>query len=87
VILDEEDKTLKKLKACGAEIYDAVVEALLGMEKYNSSGRTVVPELWNFKEGRMATTVECIEFLGREVMEPKQNCNKRRRTSPRFRYL
>uniref|UniRef100_A0A0A8ZSU9 Factor of DNA methylation 1-5/IDN2 domain-containing protein n=1 Tax=Arundo donax TaxID=35708 RepID=A0A0A8ZSU9_ARUDO len=61
-VLDEEDEALKELKACGQGIYDAVVKALKEMEKYNSSGRIVVPELWNYKEGRKATTVECIDF-------------------------
>ncbi|TVU45784.1 hypothetical protein EJB05_05286, partial [Eragrostis curvula] len=81
-VLDEEDETLKELKACGPDIYDSVVEALMEMEKYNASGRTIVPELWNYKEGRRASTVECTDFLGRKVME----CNNmRRRTSKRLR--
>ncbi|KAF8641588.1 hypothetical protein HU200_067779 [Digitaria exilis] len=75
-ILNNEDETLKELKACGEEIYDAVTEALKDMNEYNRSGRSVVPELWNYKEGRKATVLECIEYLGKKAN--KQNCKKRK---------
>ncbi|KAF8647283.1 hypothetical protein HU200_065434 [Digitaria exilis] len=75
-ILNNEDETLKELKACGEEIYDAVTEALKDMNEYNRSGRSVVPELWNYKEGRKATVLECIEYLGKKANE--QNCKKRK---------
>jgi hypothetical protein len=74
--------TLKELKVCGQGIYDVVVEALKEMDKYNSSGRTIVPELWNYKEGRKATIVEAIDCLKKKMREHEkaQNCNKRRRS-------
>ncbi|RLM97896.1 factor of DNA methylation 4-like [Panicum miliaceum] len=77
-VLDEEDETLKELKA---------FEALKEMDRYNSSGRTIVPELWNYKEGRKVTVVEAIDCLMKKIMdhEKEKNCNKRRRSS-RFRY-
>ncbi|CAN6347230.1 unnamed protein product [Urochloa humidicola] len=85
-VLDEEDEALKELKAHGQGIYDAVVDALKEMDKYNSSGRTIVSELWNYKEGRKATVVEAIDCLKKKMMEHEKemNCNKRRR-SPRSR--
>lgn len=67
---------MKKLKACGEKIYEAVTEALKEMDEYNGSGRSVVPELWNYKEGRKATVLECIEYVGNKVKE--QSCKKRK---------
>ncbi|CAL5033896.1 unnamed protein product [Urochloa decumbens] len=79
-VLNDEDETLKKLKACGEGIYEAVTEALKEMDEYNRSGRTTVPELWNYKEGRKATVLECIEYLGKRVKE--QSCKKRKNNPP-----
>ncbi|KAL6650381.1 hypothetical protein ACP70R_009306 [Stipagrostis hirtigluma subsp. patula] len=76
-VLNDEDETLKELKACGEEIYDAVIEALEEMNEYNMSGRSVVSELWNYREGRKATVMECIDFLAKKVNE--NNCKKRKR--------
>ncbi|PON98820.1 hypothetical protein TorRG33x02_054350 [Trema orientale] len=33
------------------------------MNEYNPSGRTVVPELWNFKAGTRASLKEVVEFI------------------------
>ncbi|TKW03024.1 hypothetical protein SEVIR_7G041600v4 [Setaria viridis] len=78
-VLNDEDETLKKLKACGKEIYEAVTEALKEMDDYNRSGRSVVPELWNYKEGRKATVLECVEYLGKKV---KEQSRKKRKNNP-----
>lgn len=47
----------------GDEAYDAVVMAITEMMDYNPSGRKPVPELWNFKEKRRATSPECVKFM------------------------
>ncbi|XP_034689176.1 factor of DNA methylation 4-like [Vitis riparia] len=58
-IIDEEDERLKDLQnEYGDEVYMAVTDALKEMNEYNPSGRYVVSELWNFKEGRKATLRE-----------------------------
>lgn len=59
-----------------------MVEALKEMDKYNPSGRTIVPELWNYREGRKATVVEGIDCLKKKMMghENEKNYNKRRRS-------
>ncbi|KAG8471492.1 hypothetical protein CXB51_036162 [Gossypium anomalum] len=63
-ILDEEDEKLVELKIeLGDEAYDAVTMALKQMNEYNPSGRYIVPELWNFNEGRKATLTEGVQHL------------------------
>lgn len=63
-IVDAEDGRLKELKEeVGIEAYNAVSKALLEMNEYNPSGRYVVPELWNFKEGRKATLKEGVAHV------------------------
>ena len=54
-------KTIKN--EWGNEAYDAVVTALTEMNEYNPSGRFVVPELWNYEEGRRATLGECVKLF------------------------
>lgn len=47
----------------GDEVYQSVVTALKELHEYNPSGRYVIPELWNFKEGRKATSKEGVAFI------------------------
>lgn len=47
----------------GDEVYDAVVMALKEMNECNPSGRYVVPELWNYAQGRRARLVEGLVVL------------------------
>ncbi|KAL7228924.1 hypothetical protein ACSBR2_007590 [Camellia fascicularis] len=63
-IIDEDDTKLKELRRLwGEAAYNAVVNALLELNEYNPSGRYVVKELWNFKEGRRASLKEVIECI------------------------
>ncbi|KAF4353746.1 hypothetical protein F8388_024315 [Cannabis sativa] len=62
-IIDEEDESLRNLrKEWGETIYGTVVTGLKEIKEYNLNGRYIVPELWNFKEGRKATVKEVITF-------------------------
>ncbi|KAK9138486.1 hypothetical protein Sjap_009080 [Stephania japonica] len=65
-IINEEDEKLKELGELGEETYNAVITALREMNEYNRSGRYIVPELWNFKDGRKATLKEGVSFILRE---------------------
>ncbi|KAL0533662.1 hypothetical protein IC582_027703 [Cucumis melo] len=63
-IINENDEKLKNLKnEYGDEVHKAVVTALMEMNEYNPSGRYIVPELWNFKEGRKATLKEGVAHI------------------------
>ncbi|KAK3004921.1 hypothetical protein RJ639_019691, partial [Escallonia herrerae] len=72
-ILDEDDQKLKKLKReSGTGIYKAVTTALQEMNEYNPSGRYVISELWNSKEGRRATLKEVIDHMLQNMNKPKR---------------
>ncbi|XP_074316861.1 factor of DNA methylation 1-like [Silene latifolia] len=63
-IINEEDEKLKQLKEeWGDEVYNSVTTALLELNEYNASGRYVVNELWNYKEGRKATLKEVVSYI------------------------
>ncbi|RCV24643.1 hypothetical protein SETIT_5G102100v2 [Setaria italica] len=62
--LDDDDPKLKFLLIeYGEDVCNAVKAALMEMNEYNPSGRYVVPELWNFGEGRRATMEEVLKHL------------------------
>ncbi|KAF2321502.1 hypothetical protein GH714_000151 [Hevea brasiliensis] len=66
-IVDEEEKLQNLKQEWGDEIYRAVVTALIELNEYNPSGRYVIPELWNFKEGRKATLKEVIGYIVKNI--------------------
>ncbi|KAK1320992.1 hypothetical protein QJS10_CPA03g01640 [Acorus calamus] len=63
-VIDEEDEKLIELRTeLGEEAYKAVTTAMLEVNEYNPSGKYIVPELWNFKEGRKATMKEVVQYI------------------------
>jgi hypothetical protein len=60
---------LQELRAAwGEEVYLAVVNCLLEIEECGKlTDRTIVPELWNYKENRKATRSECVEYMCSQV--------------------
>ncbi|XP_026437754.1 factor of DNA methylation 5-like [Papaver somniferum] len=62
--INEKDEKLSRLRNdMGNEVFKAVEKALFELNEYNGSGRYIVPELWNFKDGRRATLKEGIQRL------------------------
>ncbi|KAK3021815.1 hypothetical protein RJ639_047170 [Escallonia herrerae] len=71
--VNEDDEMLRSLKQeFGNDVFEAVVTALKEMNEYNPSGRYVVSELWNFKEGRKATLKEVISYILKYLKSPKR---------------
>ncbi|CAL0301448.1 unnamed protein product [Lupinus luteus] len=63
-IINDEDKRLNGLKSeIGEGAYKAVVTTLRERKEYNASGQHIVPELWNYEQGRRATLKEGVQFL------------------------
>ena len=63
-VIDEEDEKLNDLrKELGDEVYKAVTAALMEINEYNPSGRSIISELWNYPEGRRATLEEGVMFI------------------------
>lgn len=57
----------------GEEAYVAVVTALKELHETNpnSSEKSLVPEVWNFKTGRRATLVEVMDYIVNRVIKKR----------------
>ncbi|KAI3853085.1 hypothetical protein MKX03_023892 [Papaver bracteatum] len=65
--IDEKDERLSRLRNdMGDEVFKAVATTISELNDYNGSGRYIVPELWNFKEGRKETLKEGIQRLSKK---------------------
>lgn len=63
-VIDSADERLGDLrKDLGDEVYDAVTTALKEINEYNPSGRYIITELWNNKDGRKATLQEGVSYI------------------------
>ncbi|RDX70380.1 Factor of DNA methylation 1, partial [Mucuna pruriens] len=72
-VIDEDYQKLSSLKKdLGEEAYVAVETALKELHGYhNSSGKSVIPELWNFKTGRRATLVEALDYILNRIIKKR----------------
>uniref|UniRef100_A0A0A8YG12 Factor of DNA methylation 1-5/IDN2 domain-containing protein n=1 Tax=Arundo donax TaxID=35708 RepID=A0A0A8YG12_ARUDO len=78
----EDDAKLISLKEeWGIEAHNAIVRALIESNEYNPSGRSPVPQLWNFSEDRKATVAEAVKHL----VNWRTNMGKFVSTRPDFR--
>ncbi|XP_074279495.1 protein INVOLVED IN DE NOVO 2-like [Silene latifolia] len=63
-VIDDTDEKLRDLKReWGDDVCNAVKTSLKEINEYNPSGRYIVPELWNNKEGRKATLQEGVSYI------------------------
>ncbi|GJN13567.1 hypothetical protein PR202_gb00285 [Eleusine coracana subsp. coracana] len=49
------------------EAYNAVIRAVLEMNKYNPSARRPVPQMWNFRDDREASVSEAIGLVMKDM--------------------
>lgn len=72
-VIDVADEKLRDLrKEWGDDVYDAVTTALKEINEYNPSGRYIITELWNNKEGRKATLQEGVSYILNKWKEYKR---------------
>ncbi|CAA7408438.1 unnamed protein product [Spirodela intermedia] len=71
-VIEDDEKLIQLKEELGDEACKAVITALMEMNEYNPSGRYVVPELWNFKQGRKATLREGIEYVLKRLKTQKR---------------
>lgn len=77
-VIDKDDKKLEELRTTwGEAAFKAVVDASMELNEYNPSGRYVVSELWNFKEGKKASLKEVIQYMIKELKTSKSVKRKR----------
>ncbi|OVA16517.1 putative domain XH [Macleaya cordata] len=75
-IINEDDEKLKALRnELSEDVYKAVTTALMEMNEYNPSGRYIVPELWNYREGRKATLKEGVSYILKQWKTHKRKRN------------
>ncbi|KAH9624198.1 hypothetical protein KSS87_008275 [Heliosperma pusillum] len=63
-VINDGDEKLSDLKReWGDDVYNAVKNSLKEINDYNPSGRYIVTELWNNREGRKATLQEGVSYI------------------------
>lgn len=68
----DDDKLQELKREWGSVVHNAVVNALVEMKEYGClSDRSIAYELWNYKEGRKATTRECVNYMTNQVKKLK----------------
>uniref|UniRef100_A0A0D3EJJ9 Factor of DNA methylation 1-5/IDN2 domain-containing protein n=1 Tax=Oryza barthii TaxID=65489 RepID=A0A0D3EJJ9_9ORYZ len=67
-VVDEDDRKLRQLcKDYGDSVCNAVKAAMAELNEYNPRGRHTMNELWNFREGRKATTKEVVKYISDQL--------------------
>uniref|UniRef100_A0A0D9Y373 Factor of DNA methylation 1-5/IDN2 domain-containing protein n=1 Tax=Oryza glumipatula TaxID=40148 RepID=A0A0D9Y373_9ORYZ len=67
-VVDEDDPKLRQLcKDYGDSVCNAVKAAMAELNEYNPRGRHTMNELWNFREGRKATTKEVVKYISDQL--------------------
>lgn len=66
--MNEDDPKLRQLwTEYGDNVCNAVKVTLRELNEYSPQGRHAVNELWNFKEGRKATTGEVVKYIFKQL--------------------